>query len=254
MAREQKPVFDGFISFIEEFAIPVQNEHPEWITLDGKKAGDPEPKKRAGVIAYLTHGGNRYQVDTNARLDNLIASYRAWEDGKVAYPVVVAPSRGGNRKLNPAPGAADQKGFFIYNLEPFSAEDITVEGDGLNTAVGADHLGQIDALTREQTNRLKRDAAFRRRALRIWAGKCALTGCEDETVLDAAHLDAHASTGDNRAINSIVLRCDLHRLMDSGLLSITRRGGSLIVSVCSSVAHAEYHGLDGKVIRLQHLR
>lgn len=64
-------------------------------------------------------------------------------------------------------------------------------------------------------------AAFRERVGKAWGWRCPITGETVREVLDAAHLPAASwRAGDNRAEDGILLRADLHRLLDAGLLRI----------------------------------
>jgi hypothetical protein len=64
-------------------------------------------------------------------------------------------------------------------------------------------------------------AAFRDRVGEAWSWRCAITGETLREVLDAAHLPGAAwRAGANTAVDGILLRADLHRLLDAGLLTI----------------------------------
>lgn len=66
--------------------------------------------------------------------------------------------------------------------------------------------------------------AFVRQTLLQKFGRCALTGERTRAVLDVAHLLAASDCGAASIKNCILLRADIHRLMDNGLLSIDRNG------------------------------
>ena len=61
---------------------------------------------------------------------------------------------------------------------------------------------------------------FRRKIAERDGLKCAITGCTVAEVLDAAHLEQRAPRGSDDPSNGLILRVDLHRLMDAGLLRI----------------------------------
>jgi Rad3-related DNA helicase len=66
-----------------------------------------------------------------------------------------------------------------------------------------------------------RQAEFRKRMLTLYNGRCAITGCTETGVLDAAHLgDKGGWRTKNENKDGVLLRTDLHRLMDAGKLSI----------------------------------
>ena len=84
-------------------------------------------------------------------------------------------------------------------------------------------------------------AAFRRTLLAAYGGRCALTGCDVADALNAAHVCDWRSENDAGA--GILLRADLHALLDCGLLAIDER--YTVVS-----APAFYAELLGRRLRL----
>ena len=50
--------------------------------------------------------------------------------------------------------------------------------------------------------------------------RCAVTGEKTLPALEAAHVRPHAEQGPNRVNNGLLLRADIHRLFDSGLVTI----------------------------------
>ena len=56
--------------------------------------------------------------------------------------------------------------------------------------------------------------------LYLYDGKCAITGWTPAEVLEAAHLHSQSASGVNRSGNGLLLRSDLHALLDAGLLDI----------------------------------
>ena len=66
---------------------------------------------------------------------------------------------------------------------------------------------------------------FRRRVLEAWSGRCAISGCNEPKVLEAAHLGGRGAwRNQNAAVDGILLRVDLHRLFEAGLLTIEPDG------------------------------
>lgn len=64
-----------------------------------------------------------------------------------------------------------------------------------------------------------RQAAFRQLMFEKFDGRCAISGVAEPSVLEAAHLGSPGGWRTNHQ-HGILLRIDLHRLMDKGLLSI----------------------------------
>jgi len=63
-------------------------------------------------------------------------------------------------------------------------------------------------------------ARFRGLMLRIFNGKCVLSGCGEPVALEACHVIPFAEEGFDEANNGLLLRADLHLLFDNGLLSV----------------------------------
>ncbi len=65
-------------------------------------------------------------------------------------------------------------------------------------------------------------AAFRVMVTDAFTRRCAITGEKTLPVLEAAHIKAYASSGPHFISNSLLLRSDLHRLFDSGYITISK--------------------------------
>ena len=81
-----------------------------------------------------------------------------------------------------------------------------------------------------------RQAEFRKRIFEKFNGRCAITGCDEPSTLEAAHLGSKGGWRTNQT-EGILLRSDLHRLMDAGKLQI--------VDGVVSVESAPYQQLNG---------
>ncbi|MEU5932426.1 HNH endonuclease [Micromonospora sp. NPDC047187] len=88
-------------------------------------------------------------------------------------------------------------------------------------------------------------ADFRLRLLAAYDGRCAITGCDVEAVLQAAHISPYDGPATNRVTNGLLLRADLHNLFDRGYLWID---GSYRVRVAAGLDH--YAELDGQRLSL----
>lgn len=82
-----------------------------------------------------------------------------------------------------------------------------------------------------------RQAEFRKRIFEKFNGRCAITGCDEPSTLEAAHLGSKGGWRTNQT-EGILLRRDLHALMDAGKLQII--GG--VVSV-ESEHYQQFNGM-----------
>ncbi|RZU12712.1 HNH endonuclease [Streptomyces sp. BK239] len=90
--------------------------------------------------------------------------------------------------------------------------------------------------------------AFRRALIREYGLVCAVSGPAPAEVLEAAHLRPFATTERHCVDEGLLLRADVHRLFDSGLLAIAP---DLVVAVAPALlGYAEYRALAGSPLHL----
>lgn len=88
--------------------------------------------------------------------------------------------------------------------------------------------------------------AFRASALRNFAGRCAISDCDVEAVLEAAHIVPYLGDHANAANNALLLRADLHSLFDQQLLSINP--DTLTIELSESIERTSYAEFAGRSI------
>lgn len=86
--------------------------------------------------------------------------------------------------------------------------------------------------------------AFRRQLLQAYAGQCAISGCNVEAVLDAAHIVPYRGPETNHPTNGLLLRTDLHALFDFGLVAVDAE--TMCVLIAPSLAGTCYQQYSGK--------
>lgn len=87
---------------------------------------------------------------------------------------------------------------------------------------------------------------FRSRLLAAYGGRCAITGCDVPDALEAAHLRPYRGPASNRVPNGILLRADLHTLLDKQLIAIHPHSRS--VKLSQALKGTAYSTLAGKRI------
>lgn len=75
----------------------------------------------------------------------------------------------------------------------------------------------------------KGQSRFRKALHTLYGSRCAFTGTEEETVLEACHIISHAKTGDNSLDNGLLLRSDIHVLFDEHLMTLANDGQRILV-------------------------
>jgi predicted restriction endonuclease len=89
--------------------------------------------------------------------------------------------------------------------------------------------------------------AFRRALLEAYGGRCVITGCAIEDVLEAAHIAPYRGSLTNHVSNGLLLRADLHTLFDCGLLSVEPTSRTVVIG--DALKASSYVKIAGKRIR-----
>jgi hypothetical protein len=88
---------------------------------------------------------------------------------------------------------------------------------------------------------------FRRKLLINYMSQCAITSCNAEEALEAAHIIPYRGEATNHPSNGLLLRADVHTLFDLHLLTINPDDYSVILSY--ALLKTSYKELHGKVLR-----
>lgn len=86
-----------------------------------------------------------------------------------------------------------------------------------------------DRVLREVVQR-QGQPAFRTRLLEAYRGRCAVTGCDADVALEAAHIVRYLGQISNQVSNGILLRADIHTLFDLDFLAIHPEQMSVVVA------------------------
>lgn len=89
---------------------------------------------------------------------------------------------------------------------------------------------------------------FRRELLEAYDGKCCITNCDTQQVIEAAHIIPYQGAKTNDVRNGLILRSDLHTLFDRCMIWIDTESWSLVIDPELSSSH--YSQLDGSKINL----
>lgn len=85
---------------------------------------------------------------------------------------------------------------------------------------------------------------FRRMLRDATGGRCEISGCEVLQALDACHIKSHSGGGTYKPANGVLLRTDIHALIDAGLMHIAPR--SLKISCAPTLAGSSYWEYQGQ--------
>jgi hypothetical protein len=89
---------------------------------------------------------------------------------------------------------------------------------------------------------------FRENLLDAYGRRCAITDCDADDALEAAHIRTYEGSDDNDMRNGILLRADIHTLFDLGLICV--RTSTCTVVIDKMLKGTCYESLDGKSVRL----
>jgi putative restriction endonuclease len=134
-------------------------------------------------------------------------------------------------------------------------DEIIESGKGIFLPADAANVEDFDALNvkdaRERINRsiaIRRgQQAFRSKLLAAYDRKCAVTGCDVEDLLEAAHIVPYQGPQTNHVQNGLLLRSDIHTLFDCGLITIDSASKRIVL--CSQLTRSGYRSLAGRKIR-----
>ena len=140
----------------------------------------------------------------------------------------------------------DKKANYNYNAQTFSEalnrHNFEIRHNELQNP-------EIDTQNKiEWLRRLSRKGqiAFRAQTLKLWGGRCCISGVSERAALEAAHVQPHAESGSMKASNSILLRADLHILFDLNVIAIDPASSRLKLS-CGVTDYSEFEGKKIKI-------
>ena len=78
-------------------------------------------------------------------------------------------------------------------------------------------------------------ATFRIAVLDAYGRACAVTGEHSLPALEAAHIRSYAESGPHEICNGLLLRADLHRLFDTGYVTVTPELRLGLANACAGI-------------------
>jgi hypothetical protein len=137
----------------------------------------------------------------------------------------------------------------LIDLPVESLEEITIDRENIESKLDFNPENLTDARKRINTAIVQRQgqSKFRSELLQSYGGQCAITECDAEAALEAAHIFPYLGTDTNHVKNGLLLRADIHTLFDLYLISIDPDTSKVIVS--SSLLNTCYKELNGKSLK-----
>jgi len=125
----------------------------------------------------------------------------------------------------------------------FQIDDNMLEVESFNPHDIKDAMEKVSI----SINRRKGQVKFRKKLIKIYESKCAITQSIVLPVLQAAHIYPYNGTGTNHITNGILLRSDIHDLFDLNLIGINDK---YVIVVAEELKGTEYETYNGKQIFL----
>ncbi|MFN4247516.1 MAG: HNH endonuclease [Flavipsychrobacter sp.] len=93
------------------------------------------------------------------------------------------------------------------------------------------------------TNSRKGQSSFKGKILKSYNNRCCISGESCPELLEAAHIQQYLNSSSNHIQNGLLLRVDLHRLFDCGLLLIDPDYRVKISSILKDSSYYKYDGI-----------
>jgi putative restriction endonuclease len=150
-------------------------------------------------------------VEHEANGDELLVFYR---DSKRQHPKAGFRFEGQFRYLSHKPG--NPSAFLLQRVREQIESEAAAEVETFDPTDIEDGRSKVLAAVSRRQGQSK----FRRELMRAYEGKCAVTGCAIEPLLEAAHIHPYLGPHTNHVTNGLLLRADIHTLFDLGLLAV----------------------------------
>jgi hypothetical protein len=128
-------------------------------------------------------------------------------------------------------------------------EEIAINRENIKSKLDFNPENLTDA--RERTKRAivqrQGQSKFRAELLKAYGGQCAITDCDAEAALEAAHIFPYLGVDTNHVKNGLLLRADIHTLFDLYLISIDPVTNKVVIS--SSLLNTCYKEINGKPLK-----
>jgi hypothetical protein len=222
---------------------PERREDGSWLYMYFQENEDPTARDREftnrGLMACLRDRvpiGVMRQISPkpNSRYQILgLAFVSHWEEGYFFLEGITEKTPG------PSPGPAAE----IELLARMYEQRRLIEAP-------FDPRSTLDARERTVAQIVQRrgQADFRRELLVAYEGRCAMSGCDAEQALEAAHIRPYRGVDTHRVENGLLLRADLHVLFDVGLMAV--EPDSLEILLAPALFSGSYSVLRGSRLRV----
>lgn len=141
----------------------------------------------------------------------------------------------------------DEETIFPQGFNPLDAGMINLSGDYENPNLIADLLA--DRKDKKYINPPPRpgQVEFRENLCKAYDNKCAISGCDIEKVLEAAHIIPWKGNHSHEVWNGLLLRSDIHKLVDAYLIAIHPETNKILIHPSLEESYPTLNNLDLKL-------
>lgn len=169
--------------------------------------------------------------------DNCPAAWREWVAHKAYKPLFLG------RGWEPVKAGSLPLSTLRFPQDP---DELTARAEF--DAQDANDLPISDADARKRVQReifaRQGQSGFREKLIRAYRGQCAVTECTVLPVLEAAHLHPYRGIHTNHVTNGLLLRTDIHTLLDYKLLALELETREIVIS--KLLVGTEYDQFSGR--------
>ena len=215
-----------------------------WLFVTLKKTSD-----RTQYVDRLEGDVLHWEGQTSGRSDARIINHEAdgnellvfYRESKQQHPHAGFTYEGRFRYLSHESGAPSS--FVLQRLSSSEEAEATNRVEPFDPADIEDGRRKILIKIAQRQGQ----SQFRRALLSAYGGRCAITGCPVEAVLEAAHIHPYRGGHTNDVTNGLLLRADVHTLFDLKLLWIDEEKR---IGLTDRLRQTPYWELRGQSLRM----
>jgi len=107
-------IYASFVECVEGCIIPLQQEHPTWLRLDGQQSGG-----NTNIVARFRHDGQVWKIHADSRFTPIMRAFEAVASGNIEGPFVRERTQNGYclNLTEPLRGSQKAKHFYVYETK-----------------------------------------------------------------------------------------------------------------------------------------
>lgn len=222
VARQELPRPKGIAEISKQFGVNI-NSARDFVDNFGKMLKGEEYQRLNtiyGTGLYLDMIRKDFGADALTNAVSSVRKHLAYYEG------VSGNQQRGIRKI------LEKYSDFATSEADQSRESVARKAKELDEEHQFDPDNDEDARERVLASIARRQGQpkFRERLLALYGGRCAISRCQVEAVLEAAHIRRYLGPHTNHPTNGLLLRSDLHTLFDQRMIAIDSKTLKVLIS------------------------